>query len=222
MGGAPHPVDVQPVDDGIAAASLEDLQLTLHSVLGALTFHTGGILVDHGWLRVLGGGREPGLNVVKANGLDARDDDEADRPPPYLLVATDVLGGQFALDGGGLLGRPMEICYFAPDSLEWEPLEAGYASFVAWTMSPSLRDFYAPYRWDGWIAEVRAVGPAEAIATYPPLWSVEGEDLSDVSRTVVPWAEAVGQLHELATELAGYDDGSPVQFALDANPSRTA
>src|SRR5438045_9209671 len=79
---APHPVDVRPVDDDVAEASLIDLQVTVHSVLGALTYHTGGVLIDHGWLRLLGAGKEPALNVVKANGVEVVDGEDAGRPAP--------------------------------------------------------------------------------------------------------------------------------------------
>ena len=33
---------------------LHDLQVTTRSTLGAIAYETGGILVDHGWLRFLG------------------------------------------------------------------------------------------------------------------------------------------------------------------------
>jgi hypothetical protein len=43
--------------------TLEWLQVSTRSPLGAIALHTGGLLVDHGWLRVLGGSfawfREP-------------------------------------------------------------------------------------------------------------------------------------------------------------------
>jgi len=35
---------------------LVGMQVTLRSVLGALAYETGGLLIDHGWLRLLGGG----------------------------------------------------------------------------------------------------------------------------------------------------------------------
>jgi hypothetical protein len=27
--------------------------------MGAIVYHTGGLLIDHGWLRILGGGGHP-------------------------------------------------------------------------------------------------------------------------------------------------------------------
>src|SRR5690606_13214528 len=54
-------VTVLPVERGAAESTLLALQVTTRSGLGGLAFHTGGILVDGGWLRVLGGGCAPRL-----------------------------------------------------------------------------------------------------------------------------------------------------------------
>src|SRR5262245_55149646 len=47
---------------------------------------------------------------------------DGERPLPYLVVAHDAIGGVFAVNGGGLNGRPGNVFYFAPDSLAWEDL----------------------------------------------------------------------------------------------------
>src|SRR3954466_5413961 len=41
-----------------AVAELEAAQVSLRSPMGAIVYHTGGLLIDHGWLRILGGGRD--------------------------------------------------------------------------------------------------------------------------------------------------------------------
>ncbi|MEU3482005.1 DUF2625 family protein [Streptomyces sp. NPDC033753] len=46
--------EVLDADPGNAAATLLRTQVTLRSHLGAFVFHTGGLLVDDGWLRVYG------------------------------------------------------------------------------------------------------------------------------------------------------------------------
>src|SRR5512146_420515 len=53
---APHPVELLPTEPERAGACLVGLQVTNRSWLGAVVFHTGGIVVDHGWLRVYGSG----------------------------------------------------------------------------------------------------------------------------------------------------------------------
>ena len=73
---------------------LFDLQVTTRSPMGAIAYETGGVLVDHGWLRILGAGN-PKLprNLAEWN---------RGRSSGYLLVADDVVGGFFAINGGRL------------------------------------------------------------------------------------------------------------------------
>ncbi|WP_446217930.1 DUF2625 family protein [Micromonospora sp. IBHARD004] len=85
VGAAPDRVEVLPVDSERAAARLTVLGVTTRSWLGSVVANSGGLVVGHGWLRVLGAGHE-GLSDVAAE-LDAR----AGR----LIVAFDVMGGQF-------------------------------------------------------------------------------------------------------------------------------
>ena len=77
-------------------------------MLGALALNSGGMLGDHGWVRLLGGGsgRLPDLATVSGPGPQA-----ASAPPLSLTVGFDVLGGRFAVNGGGLPGQPGEVCY---------------------------------------------------------------------------------------------------------------
>ena len=41
-----------------ASAALVGMQLSTRSPLGAIVYETGGVLIDHGWLRILGSGNE--------------------------------------------------------------------------------------------------------------------------------------------------------------------
>jgi hypothetical protein len=47
-------VTILPRDAESARCCLERLHVTTRSTLGALAHETGGILVDHGWLRLFG------------------------------------------------------------------------------------------------------------------------------------------------------------------------
>jgi Protein of unknown function DUF2625 len=55
---SPLQVEFVPPAPESARRALETLQVSTRSPLGALAFHTGGVLLDHGWLRVLGSGSE--------------------------------------------------------------------------------------------------------------------------------------------------------------------
>lgn len=112
------------------------------------------------------------------NGLNGRDR----TPPPTLLVATDVLGGQFAINGGGLGGEPGEVHYFGPDTLSWTPLGLGHAAWVTRVLGRPLDDFYDGLRWPGWQGEVEAVRPDEAISCFPFLFTQQGRDPAAISR----------------------------------------
>lgn len=117
---APLPVVVLPVPPDQARAVLYRLQVTARSALGALALNCGGLLIDHGWLRVLGGGGDGLPDIAAVN--DLADPARTHSPPPFLTVAFDVLGGRFAVDGGGLGVQPGQVCYWGPDTLEWSGL----------------------------------------------------------------------------------------------------
>lgn len=158
------------------------LQVTTRSPLGAVAHDTGGLLIDHGWLRVLGSGHARltrdllSWNETRGQGL--------------LLVADDAAGGFFALNGGALGDDAGALYYWAPDSLEWEPLEIGYGDFLQWALSGRLAQFYADLRWPEWQAEVAALPGDQCMSFFPFLWSREGAPATSTStRKPVPVAE---------------------------------
>ncbi|WP_439697389.1 DUF2625 family protein [Mucilaginibacter sp. AW1-7] len=67
---AKNKVEILPAFNGKDA--LYQTQVTTHSYMGAVIYFTGGILVDNGWLRILGSGSEklkrslPGWNKGKS------------------------------------------------------------------------------------------------------------------------------------------------------------
>lgn len=202
---SPAHVEVLEVDPAVAAATLQALQVTTGSVLGALTYRCGGMLVDHGWLRILGGGARGLPSVATVNGLT--DPRRSGGPPSVLLIAFDVLGGRFAIDGGGLGIAPGVVCYLAPDTLEWESLELGHGAFVHAFLGGSSAPFYEAWRWDGWEAEVAAVGPEYGLSLHPPLCTLEGADLATVSRRPVPYSELLSFTDEMAVRLRDLGPG---------------
>ena len=52
--GAVRPAVLLPCDPAVGAQTLLGLQVTTRSPMGAMAFETGGLLVDDGWLRILG------------------------------------------------------------------------------------------------------------------------------------------------------------------------
>ncbi|PVU82034.1 hypothetical protein DDP54_02305 [Cellulomonas sp. WB94] len=178
---------------------LFSLQVTARSYLGALALNTGGILADHGWFRLLGGGSDHLDDVASVNNLDGRRGTH--QPPPFLLVGFDALGGRFAIDGGGLGVAAGEVCYFGPDTLSWGGLGGGHADFVTAAISGALSQTFAPLRWSGWQDEVAALRADQGLSIYPPPFSREGQDIAAASRRAVPVRELVYFYDEAARQL---------------------
>ncbi len=200
-----EPVVVLPVDRKDGEECLYRLQVTTRSALGALALNCGGIVVGHGWLRLLGGGYSSLPDLASANGLGAPTDSGV--PPPYLEVARDVLGGRFAINGGALPGVVGGVCYLAPDTLGWEPLGTGHGDFVAWAFGAGVERFYDEFRWTGWESEVEPMALDQGLSIYPPLFSQEARDLASTSRRPVPWSELVGFYDQARRDLGDAQDG---------------
>jgi hypothetical protein len=189
---APYPVELLPADPEQARSCLHKVQVTTRSWLGAVVLNTGGILIDHGWLRVLGSGNtERSLaDIATANPAE----------PAETLVAVDVLGGQF-IWGRSAAERPPTIHYFGPDTLDWQDLEVGYQGWLYSALTGSLDQFYETLRWPGWEAEVAACPLNQGINTYPPPFTVEGKDLATASRKPVSMTELTSYYAATAWQL---------------------
>jgi hypothetical protein len=188
IGESTRSVEVLPAERTRAERMLLALQVTTHSMLGAIAFETGGLLIDGGWVRLLGSGCTPMRgDLALWNGLVA----EAWRPtvPGRFIVGYDVLGGFFALSGGALGENTGGAFYFAPDSLEWEDLGRGYADLVHFLITGDLQSFYADYRWPGWERDVASLHADRGFSIAPPLWTKEGKDLIAQDRRPVPMTE---------------------------------
>lgn len=187
IGRAGNPVEVIP-PAATAGADLHRLQVTVRSTLGAVVYETGGLLIDHGWVRLLGsGGDRLGRSLVSWNltcGLAVPGD-------RLLLVGDDAVGGLFAINAGRFAGQSGEIHYFAPDTLSWDGLDLGYSDFVAFLLNGDLAEFYANARWSRWESEVAAIAGHQALSMYPPLWA-KASGTDERSRRPVPLQELVG------------------------------
>ena len=111
-----------------------------------------------------------------------------EEPPGYLLVADDVLGGFFAINGGSLGPEQGAVFYFAPDTVEWECLDFGYSQFLIWCLQGDITGFYESLRWPGWEQEISTLGGDQAISIFPFL-SAKGPPIAERHHGVVPIAE---------------------------------
>lgn len=197
VGRASVPVTVVPIEADAGRAALHRTQVGADTVVGALVLSCGGIVVDHGWLRVLGGGGDGLPDVAAASGLGPVSAGSADETAA-LVVAYDVLGGRFALNRGELPGGVGEVAYWGPDTLSWMPTEMDPAVLLETLLGGGLEDFYHDLRWPEWAAEVQAVGLDHGIAVTPSLHTVEGRRIAEAERSVVPFDRLVADQVDLA------------------------
>lgn len=199
------------------ADTLIGLQVTTRSTMGAVAYETGGMLVDHGWVRLLGSGhpRLPrdvvGWNRDRGVPLDHG-------APPFLLIADDVVGGLFALDGDRW-GTDHHVYYFAPDTLRWEDTGKGYSDFVAWLFEGDLDTYYADYRWDGWQRDVEAA-PGDRAYSIVPFPFTQDAPIPRRSRRLIPVAELYGLYQDLARQLEDVPDGTPIELEIRTPPTK--
>ena len=160
---------------------LVKVQRTTRSVLGALAYHTGGILVDHGWLRFLGSGHAR----LDRNLADWNEG----RSQGFYLVADDAAGGFFAINGGAWGNDTDSMHYWAPDSLSWESIGFGLADFLQWSLTPYIADFYQNLRWPTWRQDITQLTSDRCFSFDPFLWTKRGS-LQKSHRKVMPVIEA--------------------------------
>ncbi|HVU72585.1 MAG TPA: DUF2625 family protein [Mycobacteriales bacterium] len=167
-------VRVLRADATRSRASLWCLQVTARSMLGAVVLHTGGLVVDHGWLRLYGGGSADLKSITEVNGFPG-DPAGWHTEHAMLEIGHDVLGGRWAMNYGALPGEIGKACYWAPDTLDWLNSQMGHHEFIAWCMSDRLERFYEALRWPEWRTATSELRLDEGLFLYPPAWSSEGQ-----------------------------------------------
>ncbi len=155
------------------------LEMVAISPACASVVEVGGLIVDHGWVRVFGDGREdPRLEEWNSESRI-----EVDDSGPAFFIANDVIGGIF------LMSRRGSVLYLSPDSLEVEEATEDYASFVEFALEGDLDTFYEGYRFPGWKDAVGRLSTSDSYFSYPPLWAEGGETAFQRERSVVPALE---------------------------------
>jgi hypothetical protein len=212
--GSRRPVEILECRRADGEATLVAAQVTTRSPMGALALHSGGILIDGGWLRFLGAGNEHvggGLREWNESLGGSRLD------PPVgdaLLVAYDALGGWFAINAGRWPGRLGGVQYLNPDATGWQAFDLGYSGLLEWSMSDGLDGFYEGQRWPTWQSEVGSLGPDQAISIYPPL-GFQATPIADRSRRAVAARELWGLHQETARQVGDLREGAQIEFRVE-------
>ncbi|UIR54597.1 DUF2625 domain-containing protein [Sphingobacterium sp. SRCM116780] len=184
MKSAKNNFEILPRNPKKADEELLRVQISTKSPMGAIIFETGGILIDKGWLRILGSGSHKlnrGMMEWNKNKTYVHEGEKGG----FLLIADDILGGYFAINAGELGDEIGKIYYFAPDTLKWESLGCGYSDFVNWSLNGDIALFYKTFKWNGWEKEVQEVDGNQVFSFFPNLWTKEGKDLNQVSRKLI-------------------------------------
>lgn len=197
---AKNKVEILPADGLKAKEALFHTQVTTRSPMGAIVFMTGGLLIDDGWIRILGSGNSK-FNRTLPDWNKGKSFNEFGETPPFLLIADDAIGGFYLLNGGGLGTDVGKIYYFSPDNLEYEQLDITYSEFLEFCFNNDLDKFYEGNRWNGWREEVSKLKGDEVFNFYPFLWTAEGSDINKSSRKIISIQEQYGLNLDLRKQL---------------------
>ena len=148
-----------PADPDAAAPALEALGVTDRSLLGALAVNTGGLAVDHGWLRVLGG---PACWSGATASTAASSSGTTSSPASTRSTS-----------------RRARSRYLAPETLEWAGIEMGHSEWVHWTLAGDVAAFYEHLRWPGWQEETATLEADQGFEVDPPPFTREGRIVAD-------------------------------------------
>lgn len=186
---AKNNMEVLPKDSKRADNALYESQVTTRSPMGAVIYETGGILVDNGWIRILGSGcKQFDRSLMDWN--KGKSFTKLGDQLRYLLIADDVIGGFFAINAGAFGQTDIgKVFYFAPDNLKWESIGLSYSNFLIFCFSGDIKKFYDGFQWAGWKKDMKTVDGNQGISCFPFLFTEEGKDINEVSRKVVPIQE---------------------------------
>ena len=145
---------------------IEKIGVRTNSVLGCIIYNLEFLLVDN-WVRVIGRGNKGKYGIIDFNSYFMKYEKN------MFVVATDVIGGIFAINQGKYCEDIGKVWYLAPDTLEWESLSFEYSEFIAWLAQGNINDFYQSIRWKNWRDLAINVEIGQGILIYPFLWSDE-------------------------------------------------
>jgi hypothetical protein len=160
-----------------------ELGQSVASIMGAVTYESGGIIIDGGWLRVLGSGSEK----LKRNIIDwniGRSYD-AGETPGYIMFADDVIGGLYALNGTELGGDTGKVYYLPPSTLKWESMGITLHGFMEACFFGDLEINYTMTRWNDWQTDCANTTGDEVIFFDPPLWEEQPLNINNRKRRVI-------------------------------------
>ena len=172
---------------------IEKIGVTTNSVLGCIIYNFEFLLVDN-WVRVIGRGNKEKDGIIDFNSYFMKYEKN------MFVVATDVIGGIFAINQGKYCEDIGKVWYLAPDTLEWESLSFEYSEFIAWLAQGNINEFYQSMRWKNWRDLAINVEIDQGILIYPFLWSDE-IIIQNATKKIVPFYELISINMEYISKL---------------------
>lgn len=182
---ATNKIEVLSADSLLAKDALYNTQVTTRSPMGAIIYQTGGILIDGGWIRILGSGSRQ-LNRSLPEWNKGKSYQAFGEVPSFLLIADDAVGGFFAINGGAFGKDKGKTYYLSPDRLVWEPLDLTYTDFLYFCFNNDLNEFYDKLRWTGWEKDLAKLEGNKVFSFTPYLWSKDGKDINKNKKKKIP------------------------------------
>jgi len=216
---AKNKVEVLSCDAEKAKDALYKIQVTTRSPMGAVVYSSGGLLIDDGWIRILGSGSSR-LNRSLPDWNKGKTFKQFGEAPSFLLIADDAIGGFFALNGGGLGKDLGKVYYLSPDTLEWESLNLIYSDFLNFCFNGDIEQFYKDLRWTNWRADVSKLDGNSVYTFYPFLWSKEGKDINKDTRKPVPVEEQYALNLDMQKQLKKLGNEKSVEVKLVPSDSQ--
>lgn len=182
---AKNEIEILERDSLKSKEALYNIQVTTRSPMGAIIYHTGGILINEGWIRIYGSGSHKlNRNLPEWNRGKAFQN-FGDRSE-YLIIGDDAVGGFFFLNGGALGHDLGNVYYLSPDNTAIEPLGLSYTGFIQFCFDGNIDNFYEDLRWKNWENDFKTLNSNEAFVFFPYLWTKEGRNINKVQKNKAP------------------------------------
>lgn len=165
---------------------VKELSLNENTTLATIIYGTAGLTINK-CIRILGQGNTELQSICEINDII---DGVPTKIKGFLIVATDIFGGIYAMNVEEIDGSIGQIFYFAPDTLEWDPLDMKYSQFLYWAVNGNTDEFYETMKWSDWEKYADLTNFNQGILIYPFLWSKEIV-IETASKKIVPFVELI-------------------------------
>lgn len=187
---ATNKVIILPATPANGRRVIIQLQQSTRSTLGAVAYHTGGILIDSGWIRILGSGH----SLMKRDLAQWNKNKSVGKK--FLLIADDAIGGFYLLNTGDLGPDTGNVYYLSPKDLVYKSLGTDYYGFLQFCFTGDLDMYYKGLRWKTWRTDLEKLPTDNAFVFLPFLWRDDSQGIDKKVRRDISVEEKYFLLQE--------------------------